>query len=150
MLLLAGLGGQIGHDEIEFQRRVQVLQAVGQLRAGIADAVGGAVAVRVLHRHEVLVDHHRLPLGRQPRQRHADGAVAAADVQAIGILRNLHVLQQQPGAVIDGFRRKDAPGGVKGQGLPEQGVLEADVLAPAREGVFVGSGHEDLAGRYRR
>ena len=41
------------------------------------------------------------------------------------------VIQQQAGAFIDGLGREQAPGGVEGQFVTEQGVVEDDVAAQA-------------------
>src|SRR5690606_3706412 len=94
-----------------------------------------------------LVDEQHPATRGEAGEREADGAVAAPEVEALGILGHLDEVQEQAGAGVDLARGEEAPGGDEAEGLPAQRLGELDVAAQVVDGGGRGAGGGHGAGR---
>lgn len=126
--LLTDLGGDVAGDEIEAQGGIDMPEAIAQVSAGIGQAIEPGVEVTELDGDEVLVHHQGPARGGEGCQGQANGAIAAAQIQAIVRRFHLDLLQQQPGTLVDLARGKEPPGTVEDEGATDELGLEDDVL----------------------
>ena len=123
----ADFGGDVGGDAME-AFVADVLQAIAEFDVAVMNVIDAGIFAAVFDGHEVFVDEGGLSFGGQSGHGQADGAVTAAEVEAVKVFFYVEVVEQHDRAFIDALWREDAPGAVKGQGLFTQGFAEDDVL----------------------